>query len=249
MLGDTVEKIAEEKIAISNGTIYTTFQNLHLNKVFEKSKNKIVYTTEPKMISVKYLEYQKFEYEGSKYKIQLLGSYQMENASLAILIARALIERGANISEDNIKEGLFITQWGARFQVVGEDNPYGIALEKDQVLILDGSHNVDGAKSLVTSIKRTLGDKNVGIVFGVLKDKEYKEIIKIISEVAEFFVVIQSSSPRALDKNKLAEICKKYNEDVEVSETIKEGIELALSKSNEIVLCGSLTLFSDLEKE
>lgn len=249
LLGDTVEKIAEEKIAISNGTIYTTFQNKSLNEIFEKTKSKIVYTSEPKMISVKYLEYQKFEYEGTKYRIQLLGTYQIENASLAILIAKVLIERGAQITEDNIRDGLFDTQWGARFQVVGEDNTYGIALEEDQVLILDGSHNVDGAKSLVSSIKRTFGDKKIGIVFGVLKDKDYEEITKIISEVAEFFVVIQSSSPRALDKNKLAEICKKYNEDVEVSETIKDGIELALSKSNEVVLCGSLTLFSDLEKE
>ena len=82
-----------------------------------------------------------------------------------------------------------------------------------------------------------------------MEDTLSVSITKIISEVAEFFVVIQSSSPRALDKNKLAEICKKYNEDVEVSETIKDGIELALSKGNEVVLCGSLTLFSDLEKE
>lgn len=248
ILGNTLEEIAKEKVAISNGTIYTTFQNKKLNYIFEETEGKVIYTNEPKPISTKYLEYQKFEYDGTKYKTQLLGSYQIENASLAILIAKALIDKGAKISEDNIKEGIYNTKWGARFQVIKDNNIYGIDIEKDKVLILDGSHNIDGAKSLVSSIKKTFAEKKVGFVFGVLADKDYKEITKILSEVAEFFITIQSDSPRALDKYELAKECRKYLEEVETSENIKDGIKLGLSKTNEVVLCGSLTLFSDLER-
>lgn len=257
ILGNTIQEIASEKAAITRGKIHTTYLNkiveaqLTKVQVFNHGEHKeieseIVYTKQPKLISYSALKEQKFEYAGKEYKIQLVGTYQINNASLAILISEELQSHGYKITYKSICDGLYNTKWGARFQVVCEGNPHGIKMQDNQVVILDGSHNIEGAQSLKASIQRNFKDRRVGIVLGVLADKAYEGIVKELSEVAEFFICVQSSSPRALKKEKLLEICKSYNNDVECAEGIKLGVEQALRKTDNVILCGSLTLFEEL---
>ena len=175
-----------------------------------------------------------------------MGTYQINNASLAILVAEELKNCGYKITYDFICDGLYNTKWGARFQVVRVGNPYGIKMQNDQILILDGSHNAEGAQSLKASVCKNFKDVKVGFVLGVLADKAYGEIVKELSEVADFFICVQSNSTRALEKEELAKICKQYNKDVECADSVKIGVEKALSKEKNVILCGSLTLFEEL---
>lgn len=257
ILGNTIQEIASEKAAISRGKIHTTYLNKIVEpqlvkvKVFNNGKeneieSEVIYTAQPKLISHAPLNEQKFEYDGKEYKIQLIGTYQINNASLAILVAEELKNCGYKITYDSICDGLYNTKWGARFQVVRAGNQYGIKMQHDQILILDGSHNAEGAQSLKASVCKNFKDAKVGFVLGVLADKAYEEIVKELSEVADFFICVQSNSTRALEKEELAKICKQYNKDVECADSVKKGVEKALSREKNVILCGSLTLFEEL---
>ncbi len=76
--------------------------------------------------------HQVFSYDGfTDVRLKLAGTYQPNNAVMAIEIARVLRGRGFEISDEAIKAGLEATVWQGRFEVV-RDNP---------TVIVDGGHN------------------------------------------------------------------------------------------------------------
>lgn len=78
---------------------------------------------------------------GAGYRLSLLGPYQKENLSIVLECVAQLRQQGFEISEDTVREGLQRAYWPVRFQYFAE-----------QHLILDGSHNEDGFKTLADSL-------------------------------------------------------------------------------------------------
>lgn len=77
-----------------------------------------------------------------KIEIPLLGRHQINNAALA-LEALNTIRNYYCISEFQTEDGLRKTIWRGRIEI----------LEKDPLVICDGAHNPDGAKSLLNFYK------------------------------------------------------------------------------------------------
>lgn len=78
---------------------------------------------------------------GTDYRLSLLGPYQKENLAIVLECVAQLRSQGFDISEAAVKEGLQRVYWPVRFQYFA-----------DQHLILDGSHNEDGFKTLADSL-------------------------------------------------------------------------------------------------
>ena len=68
----------------------------------------------------------------TKTHIALLGTYQQENAALAVAALRAA---KIDVSSDAITRGLTDVEWPARFQIF------------DDQIVIDGAHNVAGARN------------------------------------------------------------------------------------------------------
>ena len=69
-------------------------------------------------------------------------------------------------------------------------------IERNPLIIFDGAHNIMGAEALFDFLFETR-DKFVFIV-GFLRDKRWKEIIKIFEPLAEYFIATEPISERAL---------------------------------------------------
>lgn len=224
-LGDTIEKIAEEKCGIiKEDAVVVSYspQNKDALGVIrrhcdEKNARLIV-------CRIPVIDGGGFIYGGSWYELALRGSYQPYNAALAIEIISALREKGAKISDGDIYEGLANTKWPARFEFLTDR------------LIIDGSHNIDGMHTLADSLRKL--EKPVTLVIAMLEDKNHSECISYISEFADRVVTTQIDAPRCLDaRSTAAETgCAAI-----IEESLEKAVNNALAFDDNIVcVCGSL---------
>lgn len=221
-LGDTIEKIAAEKCGIIkvNGTV-VAYPNeekvLGIIRKYASEKH-----AELKIADVKTAE---------GYELSLKGAYQPYNAAVVLEIVKALREKGVQIPEKAVTDGLKNTEWPARFEWV-RDN-----------VVIDGAHNLDGIKVLKQSLL-ALG-KPVTLVMAMMEDKAYAECIREIAPVASRVIATELDMPRCLKAEKLAEIAGS----AEAITHIKEALEAAQNcTDNVICVCGSLYLAGEARK-
>ncbi len=138
-----------------------------------------------------------FSYKGQAYQTALLGSYQPNNATLAIECAMALRERGWKVSDENIVQGIAHTRWQARFEIVE-------AAANRPTIIVDGGHNSQGATVLAESLENLFPTVKPLFVMGVLGDKDYRGMLDAVINRAAGFVCITPDNPRALTAADLA---------------------------------------------
>ena len=176
------------------------------------------------------------------YHISLLGEYQIRNASLAITAAHILQSKGFDLITDRaIKEGLNNTNWEGRFELL-QDNPK---------VIVDGAHNPDGIKVLVSSLKRLFPDKKIVFIAGVLADKDYKSMMAQIAPIGKIFHTITPPNSRALSARDLADTFKELGADAVSHESVEEALDAALCEALEDdVICafGSLYYIGEIRK-
>jgi len=169
-----------------------------------------------------------FIYHSRHYHTTLLGSYQPYNATLALEAASYLTTQGFNLSSQAIEKGILQTSWPGRFEII-HANP---------LLIIDGSHNPQGARALSQSLTSLIGAQSCIFILGVLKDKDYLPIIEAILPHAFSFICIEPPNPRALSKEELAASisaeAQKQNSSALIStaSTVKEALSQAFSQSN-----------------
>lgn len=130
-LGDTLEKIAEQKAGIikENTRVISAAQKedaakVIKNKVIEKNcKLTIVDPNEIKLKS-RNLKQQSFDYkQWHDVTISLPGSYQPQNAIVALEAIKVLREQGYHISDEDVLNGLNKTVWKGRFTLISETPP------------------------------------------------------------------------------------------------------------------------------
>ena len=137
----------------------------------------------------------KDKYGSLKIDLPLLGNYQIRNAGVAVAALRALGRSGLKISEKAIKKGIKAVKWQGRFDVRKISSG-----AEAKTVILDGAHNPEGIRSFMSSFKKSAwAKKPFDIIFGVLKDKDYRNIVKEISNSgAERIFIVPVKSSRAL---------------------------------------------------
>jgi dihydrofolate synthase/folylpolyglutamate synthase len=81
-------------------------------------------------------------------------------------------------------------------------------LSSDPFFIIDGAHNSNGAAALRDSLKFLYSDQKFHFVMGVMADKDYSEMIDILSDIAIDFVTVTVESERALQAENLADYIK-----------------------------------------
>jgi dihydrofolate synthase/folylpolyglutamate synthase len=135
-LGDTLEKIAAEKAGIIKPgvPVITTVDGPEVLKVIEEVARK---QNAPliKVISANKLA---ALFRGAA-TLPLPGAHQLINAALALATVQAL-QSEIPVSDEAIRNGLATVSWPGRLQLV--------QMESGQDILLDGAHNVAGAKVL-----------------------------------------------------------------------------------------------------
>ena len=248
-LGDTLEAIAQEKAGIikRKGLVLIPRQEKSVMKVVEdmvKKQNATLYVMEPEEVKLIQMteEMLWFRYKKEAYSLNLLGTYQAYNASIAIEAIKVLNQNGlARVHKAAIKNGLMQVKWPGRFE----------KMSQQPLSFIDGAHNADGIKALTETLNKLPKRKTIAIV-GILKDKEVEQMIEAIGPWIDQFVVTKPLNPRAMEPKALGKLLKPYGT-VYIEENIDKALKLAIelaseTKESQILGFGSLYMLGELRK-
>ena len=241
VLGDTLEKIAQTKSGIfkDNGHAVVYRGTPSVEAVFERvcaERNTALVKADFASLKLKKhsLDGQVFDCGDRKdLVLPLLGDHQLHNASVVLSVVDTLKQIGWNISEQNIRDGLRDVQWPGRFDIVS----------RSPLFIIDGGHNPQCIEALVKNIEDYLKDRKVIAITGVLADKDYADMYVPVMPYVHKFVCITPPNPRKLEAMELAKYLREKGADAVGSETIEDGVKLALREAGAdgVILCfGSL---------
>ena len=248
ILGDTHEKIAAEKAGIIKSGVPVLWGGSHkgaeamiADKAAELGSELIKVDRSVMMVKRMTLDGTDFDCGNHRdMHIPLLGSYQPLNATNVLCAIDLLRERGVEISEGAIKRGMADVVWHARFEVIN----------REPLMIADGGHNPDGIDGAVDSIKKYFVDSKVGIVTGVMADKDYRYMAGRMAEVAETVFCLTPDNPRALEAGEYAKVfeelgvCAKACDSVESA--VKNALEWAKEQGRAVVSLGSLYMYCEV---
>jgi dihydrofolate synthase/folylpolyglutamate synthase len=72
-------------------------------------------------------------------------------------------------------------------------------LNRGKDIVIDGAHNIEGARALVETWKEVYGDIKPVVIFAAAANKDLPSLINIISQIAEKFICTQPNDlPRLL---------------------------------------------------
>ena len=165
------------------------------------------------------LEGQTFSYKGWRgLRIPLVGAYQMNNAAVVLETVEVLRQRGWNISDEAVRQGLADTRWPARFEV----------LRRDPVFIVDGGHNPHGIRATAESLSRLFPGRKITFVTGVMADKDVEHILGLIVPLADQFFTVRPDNPRAMDAGELAARIEAMGAKATACASVRDGVDRAI---------------------
>ncbi len=183
---------------------------------------------------------QRFQYKTLQaLEITLLGSHQLRNAATAIEAMWVLPQLGHPVSESAMRQGLFAAKWPGRLEV----------LTQSPLVMVDGAHNPDAAQQLADAIYRYFHKNQVVLVMGIFADKEYTQILEILSPVADTLIALTPQQTRALPSETLSTLARTQFAQVIDGKTACGALQTALElvPSNGVVLAfGSLSTVGEI---
>lgn len=257
VLGNTLEEIAREKAGIIKPGVPVVYSA----KIPEVSKVIEDTATQQKVPLVKGIfpkEYQISKntgncidfslhngyYKNDCFSLATGAVYQAENCSLALTAVKVLQDCGQiQLDEGKVRQAVYHTHWEGRMEEVLPG------------VYLDGAHNPEGIESFIQSAKAICGQKKATLLFSVVKDKNFEDMIQKLSDSGIFdsFLVTQLHSTRRLDGDSIKEIFEKYTnvpvyEFDCVADAFKWGLAKHKESSDRVFLCaGSLYLVGEMK--
>ena len=134
------------------------------------------------------------------FRVYLKGRHQTVNAAVAVKTIDVLKGLGWNIPESAICRGIKNMFIPARIEFMGGRPP----------LILDGGHNPEGIRVLVDFLR----EEDISaftLIFGVLGDKHYSAMARMLAPLAANVILTAPPGARALAPEKLQPFFKKTN--------------------------------------
>jgi len=237
ILGGTIEKIAFEKSGIIKHGIPVITANTGpaLNVISETARERgseLICMDKEKISDVRTDGMTAhMRYRGKEYEIGIPGSFQAENAAVAVEAAGIL-----GIGAKDTLNGIRNVRWGSRMERSGD-------------LILDVTHTSAGAQGLANDIRNIYG--KAVVVFGILDDKDIRPILKALASAASSIVVTRPDSERAAKISDLKKIASEYHGDVREAENVGKAIEMALRSRKDgeyILVTGSFFMVGDAKE-
>ena len=233
-LGDTIEKIAKEKLAVieKNSIVISCNQNKNVDNLISKRVKEVGAEIIWK------------DSNSNNYELGLKGNFQKQNASVAIGVIEALNKFGFRIKEDCIKRGLKKTNWLGRLEVINYLN---------KKIMVDCAHNYPAAKAL-SKERGTWNNEGEGIywILGVQRQKDMSAILKTLIKTNDHLLLVPVPNQPSWQLKDLSNI-----EGIENFHIIEfETFEFALNYLSELnkwpschpVLAGSIFLVAEFIK-
>ena len=172
-------------------------------------------------------------------KPNILGQYQLENITTAIATLRIL---GLNIKDRYIKEGIQKINNIARLQRIESGKLKNLV--KDNLFLISGDHNEDGARVLNEYLESLECKKH--IIIGMMRNKDHKKYISHFKNISSITTIDIKNQPSAISGIELKEKFKNIP-NVNYKESVEEAIKaIKLNKGDLLIITGSLYLCSEV---
>ena len=234
-LGNTIEKIAFEKAGIikSGCPVLISQENRGFDTVLkiaeEKNSELLIPENNIELVFENNTNYAL--YKDKKYRFNLFGLWQKENLELALACIEYLNKTGYDIPENTIEKALKTVFWACRMQYIKKHN-----------LLIDGTHNPDGARVLRQSLDYYFPDKKRVWIYGSLKTKDYKKVMQILfrnEDEVYFYNFDYPNSVKIEDFKKIKPDARQINQfDLEYL--------AAENKNNLIIISGSFYMIGEI---
>jgi len=141
-----------------------------------------------------------FNYSGFKdyhgLTFPLTGRYQVYNSAMAVRVCEILKQSGVSITDISIKQGVAKVELEGRLEKVS-DRPH---------IIVDSAHNPVAAKALAKTIRELFSGRRIILVIGIMKDKDIREILSPLVDLAETVILTKPRDDRAETPEELHKI-------------------------------------------
>jgi dihydrofolate synthase / folylpolyglutamate synthase len=196
-LGNTEQEIACEKggiikptIPVVIGQISPESREVLLRIAAERGSPAYLFDRE---FAVHETPPDKTAYSGPHWRIPhlqlgLRGQFQYRNAATA-LAALELIQSTWLVSVEQTEQGLRTAYWPGRVEVISQS----------PLVILDGAHNPQALETLQAELPALVGGKRVKLLFAVMRDKDWRAMIPMLTQFVSEVVVTRVHQARAED--------------------------------------------------
>ena len=162
----------------------------------------------------------------------LLGSKQLHNSALAIAAVEAA---GFARSQEQMVEGVRKATLPGRFEV----HQHG-----EQVIVLDGAHNLEAATVLLESLLKTYPGRKWDVVTGMLEGHDPAGFYAALATVVNRIHVVPVTEPRSRKPFELASLLRSIGFEATHYDSVADGMRI-LSSSDSVLVTGSFFLLGD----
>ncbi len=194
-LGDTIEKIATQKAGIikNDSIVVVDKDNLGFSVVEKIALEKNAKINLAPIVTTEFIDNKNYFYwDNKKIEFSLLGAHQAKNLALALKTAQIL---GLTINESIFKNII----WNYRMQ-----------FDSRKKVLIDCAHNPSGAQVLRNFLDENFKNEKKTFIFGCLKHKEYKKMLKILLRDNDSLYFVEFDHKNALKLEDLDNEYKKF---------------------------------------
>jgi len=163
------------------------------------------------------------DYEFRTLNLALPGSFQINNAAIAIMLLLQWLKQARPSESDAhleaaIRSGLRNTRWPGRLETIGQH----------PLTVIDVGHTPDGIRQALASLKQIYGMRDWILVAGVSSDKKVAEIAGALAPDFDT-IICTSAHHKGGDPAVLADAMRRSNPDahVEIATTIEQAFSLS----------------------
>ena len=175
--------------------------------------------------------------------VPLPGEHQAFNCGLSLAILDKLAERGFEVPESKVISGLEATVVPGRMELVW----------KTPRIMVDGAHNAPAMSALLKSVGAHVPYDSLVVIFGCAADKDVDELLKRLALGADKVIFTRSRhNSRAADPK---ELTRRFGESAQKmcqsTETLDEALSVAVraaGREDLILITGSFYLAGEAKK-
>ena len=254
-LGDTIKKIAIEKLGIINhkstvvfGPQEESLEDLIKDNLSQKNSTGFFYGRDWTIKKInKIIKYEDGDNKIEFQSIGLKGDHQIINAGMCIASLKILQKKEKiELNDNQIKDGIAKTFWPGRLTELSR----GLKIINNDScdIWVDGCHNPAGSNAIAEEIIR-MNEKNkkeTVLILGMSKDKKIDKFLDNFKGIVREILVVPIKNRESINFDQVTNASKGMGFNILEKQSISEALEsIALRDNLRILICGSLYLAAE----
>ena len=254
-LGDTIKKIAIEKLGIINhkstvvfGPQEESLEDLIKDNLSQKNSTGFFYGRDCTIKKInKIIKYKDSDNKIEFQSIGLKGDHQIINAGMCIASLKILQKKEKiELNDNQIKDGIAKTFWPGRLMELSR----GLKIINNDScdIWVDGCHNPAGSNAIAEEIIR-MNEKNkkeTVLILGMSKGKKIDKFLDNFKGIINEILVVPIKNRESINFDQVTNASKGMGFNILEKQSISEALEsIALRDNLRILICGSLYLAAE----